>query len=111
MTSSRRTLSSTRKNSAGHAESGAAARISSQIASMRGVSRRVTARLLTSIAGPWSHIPVQDVVSMLTRPSSEVLPRSTQSAPHMCSRSSMLPSIRSVMLSLNSTRYRPRGCV
>ncbi len=63
------------------------------------------ARPLTSSAGPWSHMPVQEVVAMLTSPSSETLPGCSHNCWHICSISAWLPSMRSVMLSENSTRY------
>ena len=88
----------------GHSPSGAPIWMSSQISSIRlGVSR-VTARLLTSIAGPWSHIPVQEVRSTLTAPSAETWPRRSFRRLSMWSNSAALPSIRSVMLSENRTR-------
>jgi len=54
---------------------------------------------------------VQDVVSTLTSPSSETRPGSSQSFWHIACISSTLPSMRSVMLSLHSTRYCPSGRV
>ena len=71
---------------------------------MRSADMRVIARPLTRSAGPWSHMPVQEVVSTLTRPSSESLPRSIHSLLHRRSSSSPLPSMRSVMLSEKRTR-------
>ncbi len=110
--SARRMLSSTLKNSAGQSASGTLLRISSAIwhRCARSVSPAI-ARLLTSSAGPWSHMPVQAVLPTLTRPSSDTLPRSTHRLLHRRSISGRLPSMRSVMLSENSTRYLPRGSV
>ena len=56
-------------------------------------------------------MPVQEVVFTLTRPSSETRPGSSQSFLHIASISSPLPSMRSVMLSDQSTQYLPRGRV
>ena len=61
-------------------------------------------RLLTSSAGPWSPMPMHDVVPTLTNPSSETLPASTQRLRHMRSISAALPCMRSMMLSAKSTR-------
>ena len=49
-------------------------------------------------------MPVQEVVSTSTRPSSEALPGSSHSRVQMRSSSGKLPAMRSVMLSENSTR-------
>ncbi len=103
-TSLRRMLSLMRNMSAGHSASGFSAWIRSIIWSMRSSVMRGIAHPFTSRPGPWSHRPVQDVVSMLTRPSSDTLPRSNHSFWHMWSSSFMLPCMRSVMLSENSTR-------
>jgi len=76
---------------------------------MRASSSAGTARPFASSAGPWSHMPVQEVRPTLTRPSSETLPGSTHSRWHIASISRSLPAMRSVMLSEKSTRYSPRG--
>ena len=102
--SRRRMLSSMRKYSAGHRSRGRCWRISSAISLMRRWLSWPMARPLTSIAGPWSHRPVQDVVVTLTSPSSDSLPGSIHSLRHRASSNSALPSMRSVMLSENSTR-------
>ncbi len=62
------------------------ARTRSQIASTLASVRRGMASPFTRIAGPWSQSPVHEVVSTLTSPSSETLPRSAQSERHMRSR-------------------------
>ena len=68
-------------------------------------------RPLASSAGPWSHMPVQDVVATLTRPSSDTLPGCSHSLSHSACISAWLPSMRSVMLSENRMRYSPAGRV
>ena len=67
--------------------------------SMRSSVSAGIARPFTSNAGPWSHMPVQDVRPMLTSPSSETLPGSTQSRWQSASIRRSLPAMRSVMLS------------
>ncbi|EXI75906.1 MAG: hypothetical protein AW07_00834 [Candidatus Accumulibacter sp. SK-11] len=71
---------------------------------MRSADKRVSTCPLTSSAGPWSHMPVHEVVSTLSSPSSESFPRSTQSRLQRRSISSTLPSMRSVTLSEKRTR-------
>ena len=71
---------------------------------MRAVVSRGIAQPLTRSAGPWSHMPVHEVVSTDTRPSSEVLPRSTHSSSHSRASIGSEPAMRSVMLSEKRTR-------
>jgi hypothetical protein len=66
----------------GQSPTGTRRRIRCAISSMRSRRERVIVRPLTSSAGPWSHMPVHDVVSTLTRPSSETLPGSSHSLSH-----------------------------
>jgi hypothetical protein len=87
----------------GHFTSGTSRSIRSAMVSMRAGVRWVSAQPLTSIAGPWSGIPVQEVLSMLTRPSARVSPGVAPSLSQSCAMSASFPSMRSTMLSLNST--------
>jgi hypothetical protein len=104
-TSARRTLSCTSNQAAGHDATGTC-RCTRSASCRRGAasSRVTTWWWLTSSAGPWSHRPVHEVVSTLTRPSARTRPGATPRRRHRSAISASLPSRRSVMLSLNSTR-------
>jgi hypothetical protein len=89
--------------------SGRSASTSAAISRMRPASSRVSASPFTSAAGPWSHMPVQEVTSTVTRPSARGSPGRTPSASQSSVISAALPSMRSVMLSLIRISKRPRG--
>ena len=91
-------------SAAGHASSGTCSRISAAIWSIRSGVRRGIALPFTRSAGGWSLMPVHDVVSTDTRPSSETLPFSIHRFVHNRSSSAALPARRSMMSSANSTR-------
>ena len=61
------------------------------ISPTRAASRRAIARPFTSMPGPWSHSPVQDVVATLSSPSSLIRPGSTHSSRHNWASSASLP--------------------
>ena len=85
--------------------SGLRALIRSLISSMRSlVEAGDSAILLTSIAGPWSHMPVHEVRSMLTRPSARDLAAARRRNAEHALEQLDAARMRSVMLSENSTR-------
>ena len=74
---------------------------------MRSGVSRVTARWFTRAAGPWSHMPVQEVKCTLALPSSRVSPSFTPSRSQRRRAKARLPAIWSVMLSLRWKTYSP----